>query len=88
MVRVLFSLMFTYSQNCCISIKCTALDLIIILFLDSLKTHDKFTVAELIRKWLNFEWNRSLMRDAKGFKNSPFNKDSMELKSPKGKSTV
>ena len=60
-----------------------------ILFLDSLiKIHNKNSIAKLIRMWLNFEWDRSSMRDANGFVKSPFNEDHMKLKSPIGKPTV
>ena len=85
MVRVLFSLMFTYFPICCISIKFTSLDLISILFFDSLHMHNEKIIARDIRKWLNYEWNRLPISEAENFTKKPFNAKSMVLKSPEGK---
>ena len=57
------------------------------LFLDSLKMHNKRKVANIMMKWLNFEWNRS-MKDAEGFEKSPFNTNTMKLIAPKGMSPL
>ncbi len=54
-----------------------------LLFLDSLKVHRKERVAKMTRKWLNFEWNRS-MKHAEGFRRDPFSKKHMKLVTPKG----
>ena len=49
------------------------------LFLDSLKMHQKGRIAKKIRQWLNFECG------VNGVNGSPFNERSMELITPKGK---
>jgi hypothetical protein len=50
--------------------------------------HNKNKIAEVIRNWLNFLWNRSPMSKAENFPKDPFTANSMVLKSPKGKQTV
>ena len=57
-----------------------------ILFLDSLKVHQKARVANKVRNWLNHEAKRlgkftELFEDKNP---NPFNKDTMELINPKG----
>ena len=47
--------------------------------------HEKHIIARDIRKWLNYEWNRLPMSDAKNFTKNPFTANGMVLKSPVGK---
>ena len=84
MVSVVFS-------SCTLDLRTTesqlfAFDSISILFLDSLKMHNKLKVAKLIRTWLNFEWDRK-MEHNEGVE-CPFSTETMKLITPKGKSHV
>jgi len=53
-----------------------------ILFLDSLRMHNKNTYARHIRDWLNCEWKR-LGKGKVGDRSAPFTKEGMTLTSPK-----
>jgi len=57
-----------------------------LLFLDSLKAHKKFKVANTVRKWLNFENKR--LGHATDISDEPFNQETMALYDPKGMSIL
>ena len=58
-----------------------------ILFLDSLKMHNKALYAKHIRSWLNCEWQR-LGHTIVGDTNAPFNAQSIPVVSPKSRYSV
>ena len=53
-----------------------------ILFMDSLKAHQKNRCAKIIRKWLTYEWFR-LNNTSNG--EQPFNQEDMRVFSPRSK---
>lgn len=57
----------------------TQMEVPCIIFLDSLKAHQKNVVAGNVRRWLNHEWKK-----IKGGETDVFNKQSIKLFAPKG----
>jgi len=53
-----------------------------LLFLDSLKMHQKNKIARNIYGWLNFEWKRLKKRGGKDFPKQPFDKSQMPVLTP------
>jgi hypothetical protein len=62
------------------------------IFMDSLRMHDKRTVARHVRKWLNSEWQRVnsgiLQKDSSSIVGEPFKPDNFKIFSPKGTCTT
>lgn len=56
-----------------------------LLFLDSLKAHQKTQVANHVRKWLNAEWKRLGKSGGGAADPEPFAKKAMLVYSPKSK---
>ena len=58
------------------------------IFMDSLRMHNKKHVAETIRNWLNSEWKRMyqdiLLDKSAGTGDGPFNSDNFKIFSPRG----
>lgn len=49
--------------------------------------HRKNKVAKIVRKWLNFEWNRT-KNQKKRFVEKPFTDNHMKLVAPRGVSVL